>query len=294
MDPATTASLIKVGGSLLGGLFGRKKSKPKYVVPPYDKIRAALENAGYNPAAGANAQGAVVSGSQNFMGSAIADAALHLADGMQDKAAQEGEAQKLREENAQLAKKVQDLTIRPRVGGIYSGNVSTPSIRSAMGVSDGRSGRTAQGANSNSANVDSGVSGASDASGGVPLRELSETLPVDPRREVDNNPVSTGPGFMVIDNPVFDFPIYVPTLDGDEPLGFTDLPALGASYLGSRIYANRATLGPKRSTNDLTFGDQGYPRDYARPPGTAKKSRRWDPPYIDYPMYRPTPFAGPR
>lgn len=287
MDPVTTSTLLKVGGSLLGGILG--KSKPKYVVPPYGEIRKALEDAGYNPAAGANATGAVVN-SQNTMGAAISDAALYAADGLAANAEQEGEAQKLREQNAELVKKVQNLTIRPKVGGIYAGNVVTPALPQANGADDARSGRTSQGANHNSANSDSGASGASDASGNVPLRDLSETLPVDPRRGVDNTPVSTTPGFMVIDNPSVDFPVYVPTLDGDEPLGFTDLPSLAASYLGSRIYANRAVLGPKRSTNNMTFGDQGYPRNYARPPS----QQRYSPPYINYPMYPATPFTGAR
>lgn len=301
MDPATTASLIKVGGSLLGGLFGRKSSKPKYVVPDYGKIRSKAEAAGFNPlTALTSAPGSVVAGGQNYMGSAIADAALHLADGMQEKAAQEGEAQKLREENVELAKKVRDLTIRPRVGGIYSGNVSTPSIRSALGVPDGST-------SDPSARV-SVPSGDGSQPSGSDGRDLLDSDPADPRREVENNPVTTGPGFLVIDNPYLPR-TYIPSTDGDEPVDILELPVVGASMASSAIWENGHNIsiggGPaSRPTypngrkgphpNGVTRGDQGYPRNYARPPGSGKKSSRQHLPYINYPMYRPTPFAGPR
>ncbi|MBY5970811.1 hypothetical protein KUV28_00565 [Ferrimonas balearica] len=132
------SALISATGSLVGGMFGSGGGKVR--LPNYVKLRRYMEKAGFNPLLGVGPVSSGVSGGSNYMGSAIADAALQVADGMQRKAAQEGEAQKLREQNVQLAKKVQDLTIRPRVGGIYSGNVSTPSLRSAMGVQDEQSG----------------------------------------------------------------------------------------------------------------------------------------------------------
>ena len=261
MDPIVTSSLIKVGGSLLGGLFGRKEAKPEFIVPKYGEIRRKAEKAGFNPlTALTSAPGSVVAGGQNYMGSAIADAALHLADGMQEKAAQEGEAQQLREENAELAKKVQDLTIRPRVGGIYSGNVATPSIRSALGVPD------------ESASGDL-LSDGQPVSGGRPLRAGGVDVDKSPRWS-DAEDFETRYGDL-----------------GSSLIGLGIMGADGYRTVGGMLAAD---LGPKRSTNDLTFGDQGYPRNYARPPGSGKKSSRQHLPYINYPMYRPTPFAGPR
>ncbi|WP_201151509.1 hypothetical protein [Rhodovulum sulfidophilum] len=139
MDPVVTGSLISGGASLLGGLFGSKK-KAKYVVPDYGKIRARAEAAGFNPlTALTSAPGAVASAGQNYMGQAIADAGLLLADGLAKKAEKTGELQKAREQNAQLKERVQQLTIRPRVGGIYANNVNTPSIRAAVGGANGKS-----------------------------------------------------------------------------------------------------------------------------------------------------------
>lgn len=134
MDPIIGRSLISAGASLLGGIFG--KSKAKYVTPDYAKIRRKAEAAGFNPlTALTSAPGQVVQ-SQNYMGSAIADAGLLLADGMAKKAEQEGEVSKLREQNQKLAEKVQNLTLRPPIGGIYAATESTPSLRQALGGKD--------------------------------------------------------------------------------------------------------------------------------------------------------------
>lgn len=118
---------IGAAGSLLGGIFGR--SDPKYVVPNYAKIREKAEAAGFNPlTALTSAPGAVVQ-SQSYMGSAISDAAMYLADGVAKSAEAKGEAQRLREENAALQERVQSLTIRPKVDGIYADNERTPLVR---------------------------------------------------------------------------------------------------------------------------------------------------------------------
>jgi len=125
-------AVIGAGASLLGGAMASRGSG-KHVVPDYAKIRRKAEAAGFNPlTALTSAPGSAVA-SQNYMGSAIADAGLILADGMAKKAEKTGELQKAREQNAQLKERVQQLTIRPRVGGIYADNVNTPSIRAAVG-----------------------------------------------------------------------------------------------------------------------------------------------------------------
>lgn len=134
MDPIIGGALISGASSLLGGLFGG--SKQQYVVPDYAKIRRRAEKAGFNPlTALTSAPGQVVT-SQNYMGSAIADAGLLLADGMVKTAERDGEVAKLKEQNEKLIEKLRDATLRPRVGGIYAQTESTPSLRQALGGKD--------------------------------------------------------------------------------------------------------------------------------------------------------------
>jgi len=128
------ASLISGASSLLGGILGQKASKPQYVVPNYQKIRDKAEAAGFNPlTALAMAPGQVVQ-SQNFMGSAIADAGLALADGMVKQHNEKGALAKLAEENDKLREKVQNMTLRPKVGGVYAQREAIPSVSQAVGV----------------------------------------------------------------------------------------------------------------------------------------------------------------
>lgn len=128
IDPAT---LLSVGGSLLGGLLGR--SKPKYVVPPYAKIRAEAEAAGFNPLTALGmAPGSVVM-AENPMGSAIADSALMLAESVDRR---QQLVQSVQSENTNLRKQVQRMTLRPDVGGIYARRQSVSSIPRSMGASD--------------------------------------------------------------------------------------------------------------------------------------------------------------
>lgn len=110
------AELIAAAGSLLGGLLG-KKSAPKDVVPNYAKRRRDAEAAGFNPLTALGVQ-ASVGQSANYMGSAIADAALLLADGLEkDKEKAENEA--LKAKNKELQEKVTSMTLRPKVPGVY-------------------------------------------------------------------------------------------------------------------------------------------------------------------------------
>lgn len=146
--PLVTSALVSAGGSLLGGLFGRNRPDPKYVGPSPRRtrkqnkaavvgniagVRAAARAYGFNPLALLGTQGQIGSGSVvqsegSSMGKAIADAAMFLGDGLaaQSNADAAGELEKARLENDELRKKVVSMTIRPKVGGIYAGNVSTP------------------------------------------------------------------------------------------------------------------------------------------------------------------------
>lgn len=278
MDPIIGSALIGAGSSLLGGLFGSKK-KSEYVVPDYQQIRNKAEAAGFNPlTALTSAPGSVVA-SQNYMGSAIADAGIILADGLAKRGEKVGELQRLKEENEKLVQKVQQATIRPKVGGIYAGNHVTPTLKAAVGGSNG------QASSSGLAGPDgSGVRGS-----GVnrPLREID---PVDPRRAVDNIPVNSSSGVMVVDNPHAPR-FYVPSLDGDEPLDILELPvvagSMGASYLWD--YGDKLAAGGSYIR---------YPRSpvYKEPAGpSAPRGRSRETPYINYPGgFRPDPYVGAR
>lgn len=134
MDPIIGSAVIGGVSSLLGGLFGSRQ-KAKYVVPDYAGIRRKAEAAGFNPltALTQGPQGQVVQ-SQNYMGQAIADAGLLLADGMQKKADEQGEIAQLKKQNEDLREKLTNQTLRPKVPGIYAQTESTPSLRQALGV----------------------------------------------------------------------------------------------------------------------------------------------------------------
>lgn len=134
MSDPVTAALIGAGGSLLGGIFG--KSRPKYVVPNYAKIRQKAEEAGFNPLTALGlAPGSVVMG-QNSMGSALADAALLLADGYQKNADEKSALAKAQKENEDLRKQLTHQTLRPPVGGIYAQRHNVPTLRQALGAKD--------------------------------------------------------------------------------------------------------------------------------------------------------------
>jgi hypothetical protein len=70
------------------------------------------------------------------MGSAIADSALLVADAIAAKKADQTakKAQDLAATNAKLNSQVRDLTLRPKIGGVYSQRESSPTLRQALGV----------------------------------------------------------------------------------------------------------------------------------------------------------------
>lgn len=223
MDPIIGSALISAGGSLLGGLFGRKSKpqQPVYVVPEYAQIRAKAEAAGFNPlTALTSAPGAVgnVSYQPNIMGEAIANAAMALADGLDPEKAARVEALEL--QNKDLQKRLQAATIRPAGPGLYAGRVS-------YGPLPGQGGSGGQASPRSGSVVSAGA--AEPASSGVdPLfdRPLAEIDPVDPRRKVENQPINSTAGFMLVDNPWFPGKLRFPTIDGDEPLHWYEYPDL--------------------------------------------------------------------
>jgi hypothetical protein len=136
--PAVGAALIGAAGSLLGGLFA---PKPKWVTPNYQDIRNKAEAAGFNPlTALTSAPGQAMQGA-NYMGSAIADAGLMLADAFsQSKRGQN--LSKVQAENDKLKERVESLTLRPKVGGVYAARQAVPTVRQALGVKGASSAST--------------------------------------------------------------------------------------------------------------------------------------------------------
>lgn len=147
MDPAT---IIGIGGQLLGGLFGNRSAKKAAAAEAaraaqerawaiedqaqqFVRLRDAAEKAGFNPLTalgaapasgmvGATAAAGPVS-SQDYMGSAIADSALMLADSLaKTKAAAMGQkVQMLARQNRRISGQLTQATLRPKVGGVYDG-----------------------------------------------------------------------------------------------------------------------------------------------------------------------------
>lgn len=125
MDPLIGGALINLGGSLLGGLFGKK---PKNISPADARagdimgIRQGAEAAGFNPLAflGTSGPGGYQLPGDNTMGQAIADGVSGLASAWSASAIEKTKNQDLQRQNQALQRKVTVQTIRPKVGGLYS------------------------------------------------------------------------------------------------------------------------------------------------------------------------------
>lgn len=129
---AVGQTVIGAGASLLSAKMGQPKNK--WQVPDYAGIRSKAEAAGFNPLTALTSASGQAVQSQNYMGAAIADAGLMLADTLA-KNKNAGQVSKLAQSNAALTKKVQALTLRPVVGGVYAQRQATPSLRSSLRVS---------------------------------------------------------------------------------------------------------------------------------------------------------------
>lgn len=231
--------LISAGASLLGGALNNKAEKAGIAAQnAYNdpaQIRARAEAAGFNPISfigpGVGNQTAAASGA--YMGSAIADAGMAIADGIANRTKRKQAEQlgALEIENAKLQNKLMQLTLRPKVGGVYAQRETTPTIAAAVG------GGNAAAANSGLSSVSASVGavvGAGDAGSGD-LRPLPASSPVDKRRKVDHKAVPSSAGFVVIDNPNLDYPVYIPSLDGDETMG-PDYITVPLAYWASGVY----------------------------------------------------------
>ncbi|TXG97570.1 MAG: hypothetical protein E6R08_06710 [Nevskiaceae bacterium] len=148
---AIAEALIGAGGSLLGGLFGKSKtiSAGDNMYSHVGGVMQAAERFGFNPLTLLGVtpgMGQVVS-PQNYMGQAIADSALLVADSIAAKKADQTakKAQDLEAANAKLNSQIRDLTLRPKIGGVYAQRQSSPTLRQALGAEDETSGEATAG-----------------------------------------------------------------------------------------------------------------------------------------------------
>ena len=139
-------ALIGAGSSLLGGILGnRAEKKATARQNEYNKpinVRARAEEGGFNPLLWAG-QGNIqtqASGGGALLGNSIANAGLAIADGLTSEKKLKIERERLEMDKTRLEKLIQNATIRPRVGGIYSGNRHTPKLSNRPSVGAGAAG----------------------------------------------------------------------------------------------------------------------------------------------------------
>jgi hypothetical protein len=121
LAPQVIAAGVGAVGNLLGGLLG--KSKNKYVIPPYQKIRDAAEAAGIHPMfALSAAPGQVVqTGGIPGLGQAFGDAASALAGAINQPKSQQAQAvnERLVSDNQRLSRQLTRFTLRPPQPGLF-------------------------------------------------------------------------------------------------------------------------------------------------------------------------------
>ncbi len=148
---------LPVVGNLLGGLFANRSAKKAAAQQrawaledqqqQWVRHREASELGGFNPLATMGmGQGVAPTpiDTTNYMGSAIADSALLVADAIAAKKADQTakKAQDLAATNAKLNSQVRDLTLRPKIGGVYAQRQSSPTLRQALGAENATSGES--------------------------------------------------------------------------------------------------------------------------------------------------------
>lgn len=263
------APLVGIAGQFLQGIFNRnaanreRQQSIEDVRQQFVRLREAAELGGYNPLAVLGmGSGIPASRSGAYMGSAIADSALMMADTMQrnGEASRASRVSALEMANADLQERLTRATLRPTVGGVYQ----RPAVLSHP---------MAGGGNASSGGLALGASNAAGPAG----RPLLDVSPLDPRREVQHQPVKTHSGFITIDNPDLPIPINVPTMDGEEPLHWYDLPDL--ALWGTTSWLQHMNTPEQRRLRRLTYlnrgafgrGGAGHPLDGYR----AAMMGRW-------------------
>lgn len=246
-------ALIGAGGSLLGGLLGnnnQNKINAQQIAfsreqmqqqrawaledqrEQFTRLRSSAEQAGFNPLTvlGAApmsgmvnpvAAGGVSLSSNNYMGQAIAESSLMLADAFaKTRAAQTTRTvEDLNRQRDILQRKLTDATLRPKIPGVF-GTGANP-------LPQPQGGGNAQSAVPSVSSVSAGgVSNGGAVDGNA--RPLTDASPVDARREIDSTKVVSDAGFAMVDNPnIAPFP--VPAYNG-EILDLGQTMVLAGSY----------------------------------------------------------------
>lgn len=118
-------SVLSIGGSLLGGLFGKSSAQKaqdkqnQYNDPV--QIRARAEAAGFNPLlfVGPGVGNQAAPAASGHMGAAIADSSMMLANAVSGQAEEKARLQNLQLQNEKLQKEINQMTLRPKTAGIY-------------------------------------------------------------------------------------------------------------------------------------------------------------------------------
>lgn len=149
-------AVIGAAGSLLGGVLNRNSAKAaaaqnrKWALEDqaeqFVRLRAAAEKAGFNPltALGAAPNSGMpnqTQAAQSYVGTAIADSAAMLADGMtKQQLAINAKAEDLARQKAILERKLTEATLRPDQPGIFqrAGSFGTAKNKPDEGGSNGK------------------------------------------------------------------------------------------------------------------------------------------------------------
>ncbi len=130
--------LLTAAAPIIGALLSRQKpiSSGDNAYSHVQGITKAAKDFGFNPLTLLGSVGAVGgTPGQSYVGSAIADAALVLADGYARRTdgSAEGARNALEQETRKLRQQLTAATIRPKIGGLYGGTTLTPSLGAALG-----------------------------------------------------------------------------------------------------------------------------------------------------------------
>lgn len=221
-------ALLEIGATLLSGLLSKPKSK--YVVPDYAGIRKQAEAAGFNPltALTQGPQGSVVT-TTNPMGTAFAEAALMLGQNL-SKATATAKLQQAQSANAKLQAKVQNLTLRPKVGGIYARRQSVPSLGAALGRSNGGSVPSVVASATGVGKSSSGAFAPVGAGLNFGSPDYFNRAALTPNRETKVSPTENISGLMHVDNAITG-PLTFFGADGEMFMEYVQAPALGVPQI---------------------------------------------------------------
>lgn len=295
MNPA----IISAAASVVGGLLGRSKA-PKTVSAfknSKDAIsgqaygaRVAGEKYGFNPLTllgVSSAVGPSTTASNNYMGQAIADAGLMLAEGLAKREEKLGRIAALEKQNEELREKVRDVLLRPKVGGVYAQRQAQPTLQQAVGRKTNGTRQVARAAFAG----DGGVSTDDPPSAGViggarpPQHPLSRPVDMIPVRDIGGNrtslpaPVAKRIGVEPFGQLVVED---METLYGDEGGQVVALPSLGDAMAyhntgkpPAPMFGEAAVAG-KKKVRDLAKEDiarQNAEREAKR---EKREAERWN------------------